>query len=71
MEGSNIEAKEYAEYLVDKFKNVLQDEDTECGCEILCTKIAIENAKITIDELMKVRPNYRLYFETLIELNKI
>lgn len=39
--------------LVGKFKNVLQDEDTECGNEILCTLIAIKNAKICVDEILE------------------
>ena len=42
--------KEKAQDLVDKYRNLLMDEDTECGNEILCTSIAIKAAEITVDE---------------------
>jgi len=41
-----------AEDLVNQFKNILMDEDTDCGYEILCTSIAIKNALICADEVM-------------------
>ena len=44
--------KEKAEDLVNQFKNILMDEDTDCGYEILCTSIAIKNALICADEVM-------------------
>ena len=44
--------KEKAEDLVNQFRMVLMDEDTECGNEILCTSIACENALITINEMI-------------------
>lgn len=46
-------AKEKAEDLVNQFRMVLMNEDTECGNEILCTSIAIENALITINEMIE------------------
>ena len=44
--------KEKAEDLVNQFRMILMDEDTECGNEILCTSIAIKNALICADEVM-------------------
>jgi hypothetical protein len=31
---------------------ILMDEDTDCGCEILCTSIAIKNALVAINEMI-------------------
>jgi hypothetical protein len=44
--------KEKAEDLVNQFRIILMDEDTECGNEILCTSIAIKNAMICAEEIM-------------------
>ena len=44
--------KEKAEDIVNQFKNILMDEDTDCGNEILCTSIAIKNALICAQEVM-------------------
>lgn len=44
--------KDKAELLVNLFRIVLMQEDTECGNEILCTSIAKKNALITIDEIL-------------------
>lgn len=46
-------SKEKAEDLVNQFRMVLMNENTECGEEILCTSIAIKNALITVDEIIK------------------
>jgi len=46
--------KEKAEDLVDKFKIILMNEDTDCGNEILCTSIAIKHAKICVVEATRV-----------------
>ena len=43
--------KEKAQDLVYQFKNILMDEDTDCGNEILCTSIAIKNALIVTYEV--------------------
>jgi len=42
--------------LVDRFRMVLMNEDTECGNEILCTIISKQNALIAVDELIKASP---------------
>jgi len=49
--------KEKAQELVNKFKNILMDEDTDCGNEILCTSIAIKNALICVDEIFNATSN--------------
>ena len=41
--------KEKAINLVDSYRNILMNEDTECGNEILCTVIAKESALIAIE----------------------
>jgi hypothetical protein len=41
--------KEFAVELVDSYRNILMNEDTECGNEILCTVIAKESALIAIE----------------------
>ena len=43
--------KEKAENLVNQFRMVLMDEDTECGNELLCTSIAIKNALILVESV--------------------
>jgi hypothetical protein len=45
-----------AEDLVNQFKNILMDEDTDCGYEVLCTSIAIKNALICADEVLSRVP---------------
>jgi hypothetical protein len=42
-------AKEKAESLVNEFRILLMNEDTECGNEILCTSIAKECALKSIE----------------------
>ena len=44
-----MKAKEKAESLVDTYRIMLMNEDTECGNEILCTVIAKESALIAIE----------------------
>lgn len=50
-----------AESLVNHFRMVLMDEDTECGNEILCTSIAIKNALIMVKEIQEVLMTDELY----------
>lgn len=45
-------AKEKAEDLVDCYKFVFWNEDSECGEEILCTVIAKKCALIAVDEIL-------------------
>ena len=45
--------KEKAENLVDSYRIILMNEDTECGEEILCTVISKQCALISVDEILK------------------
>jgi uncharacterized membrane protein len=46
--------KEKAISLVDSYRNILMNEDTQCGEEILCTGIAKQCALIAVDEILDV-----------------
>jgi hypothetical protein len=48
-----MSAKEKAISLVDSYRNILMNEDTQCGEEILCTGIAKRCALICIDEMIQ------------------
>jgi hypothetical protein len=50
--------KEKAEALVNSYRFILMNENTECGNEILCTSIAKKCALIAVDEIIK--SNYKL-----------
>ena len=65
--------KQYANEIVNEFKLVLMQEDTECGCEVLCTLIAVKNALITVNKLINVtNEDYHCYYRLVIqELKKI
>ena len=47
-----ISPKEKANDLVNTYRMILMDEDTECGNEILCTSIAIKNALVAINQMI-------------------
>jgi hypothetical protein len=51
--------KEKAEALVNSYRIILMNEDTECGNEILCTSIAKQCALIAVDEIL--RSHHNLY----------
>jgi len=44
--------QEKAEELITHFKIILMNEDTDCGCEILCTSIAKKCALVAVDEII-------------------
>ncbi len=46
-----MKAKEKAIQLVDNYRMLLMNEDTDCGNEILCTMIAKQCALIAVDEI--------------------
>lgn len=46
--------KEKAQDLVNRYKAILMNEDTNCGEEILCTTIAKKIALTTVDEIASV-----------------
>ena len=50
-----MSAKDKAINLVDSYRIVLMNEDTECGNEILCSVIAKQCALIAVDEMIDIR----------------
>jgi hypothetical protein len=38
--------------IVNTYRMILMDEDTDCGNEILCTSIAIKNALVAINQMI-------------------
>ena len=46
--------KEKAQDLVNRYRAILMNEDTDCGEEILCTTIAKKIALTTVDEIASV-----------------
>ena len=68
--------KEKAKELVNHYRMILMEEDTECGNEILCTTIAKKCAKVAVDELLKVLityagKEYDYYLEVKQEIQKL
>jgi hypothetical protein len=57
--------KEKAEALVNSYRIILMNEDTECGNEILCTSIAKQCALIAVDELIEIACDYSDFDETV------
>ena len=52
--------KEKAKELVDTYRIMLMNSDTECGEEILCTVIAKQCALIAVDEVIQAMDNVML-----------
>lgn len=59
--------------LVDQFRMILMQEDTDCGNECLCTLIAIKHSEIVVNEILKlVEKQYHNYWMLVIqELKKM
>jgi hypothetical protein len=55
-----MKPKDKAISLVDSYRIILINEDTECGEEILCTVIAKQCALIAVDEIIKAMDNVML-----------
>ena len=49
-----MKAKDKAKELVNGYRILLMNEDTECGNEILCTAIAKKFTLVAVDEIIKV-----------------
>jgi hypothetical protein len=63
-------SKEKADDLVNQFRMILMDEDTDCGNECLCTIIAIKCAKVVANEFWKYE--HRLFWmDVSKELDKL
>lgn len=58
-----MKAKEKAEELVNKYRMILMDEDTDCGNEILCSLIAIKNSKIAVNEILDFMDKFNIDME--------
>jgi len=43
--------KEKADQMVNEYRMILMNEDTECGNEILCTSIAVKCALVGVNQL--------------------
>jgi hypothetical protein len=54
-----MSAKDKARELVDTYRIMLMNSDTECGEEILCTVIAKQCALIAVDKILKQCWDYR------------
>jgi hypothetical protein len=70
----NSKEKQKAIELVDKFRILLMNEDTECGNEILCTSIAKKSSLIVVKELMNYSHDHFMasyWSEVSIEIQKL
>ena len=55
--------KDKATQLVDTYRSMLMNEDTECGNEILCTVIAKKSALISLEQI-------KFFHESLFFVNE-
>ena len=55
--------KKEAENLINEYRMILMNENTECGNEILCTSIAKKCALVTVDELIEQERKTDNYYE--------
>lgn len=65
-------AREDAESLVNEFKVILMNEDTDCGNEVLCTLIAKKCAKVAVKRLIESCYDVhevKYYVDILIEID--
>ncbi len=64
--------KDKAISLVDSYRIILMNEDTECGNEILCTVIANKCALIAVDEIIhEVYDDIEWWKEVKQEIEKL
>jgi len=69
-----MKAKDKANELVDTYRMMLMNEDTECGQEILCTIIAKKSALIAVDAVLSMASHSatKQYWEQVkMEIQKI
>jgi siderophore synthetase component len=55
--------KQEAQDLVNTYRIILMDEDTDCGNEILCTSIAIKNALVAVNKIWNALESARAFEE--------
>ena len=65
-----ISPKQKAEELVNQYRMILMDEDTDCGNELLCTSIAIKCALLAVDEII-ANSNLRYWQEVRQEIENL
>ena len=66
--------KQKCDELVNKYRIILQDTDTEVGEEILCTLVSKTCAKIAVDEITSYSKEwyeYDYWFKVKTEINKL
>ena len=78
-----MKAKDKAKELVNGYRILLMNEDTECGNEILCTSIAKQCSLIAVEEIIRIVPwgsdidgeieddSKEYYIEVKNEINKL
>jgi hypothetical protein len=54
--------------LVNQYRMILMQEDTDCGCEILCTSIAIKTAIVSINQMILLVDAYLPIDKEVIDL---
>jgi hypothetical protein len=59
-----------AEDLVNEYRIILMNEDTECGNEILCTSIAKKFALILVDKMIE-ETRAKFWYDVKHELEKL
>jgi hypothetical protein len=57
-----------AQELVDRFRNILMNEDTDCGEEILCTIIAKNCAIVAADFFITDEEEYEYFINQIKEI---
>ena len=60
-------AKQKAEDLVNSYRMILMNEDTDCGEEILCTEIATQCAVITANKIINALDEHQWQNRFVIE----
>ena len=63
--------KKEAENLINEYRMILMNEDTDCGNEILCTSIAKKCALATVNKIEKMSNYNDFWNEVKNEINKL
>ena len=52
-----MKPKEQADQMVNEYRMILTNENTECGNEILCTMIAVKCVLVAVREILNIVPS--------------
>ena len=63
--------KKEAENLINEYRMILMNEDTDCGNEILCTSIAKKCALATVNKIEKMSNYSDFWNEVKKQINKL